>query len=279
VRTHHHSDFAAAGTAPGVSVVIPAREEAATIASIVATCAPLVGQVLVVDAASGDGTAEIAARAGAEVVQEADLLPQFGPVLGKGDAMWRALSVVRGDVVVYLDADTERFGEHFVRGLVGPLLAAPEVQFVKAFYRRPFKLGDTTEPEGGGRVTELTAKPLLAAFYPELAALHQPLSGEVAACRSLLERLPFSTGYAVEIAMLIGAWSAVGIDALAQVDLDERQNRHQPLGALRPMADAVLGAVAARLVREGRLAGVEPDVTERPPMRSARELDRGSRAI
>ena len=267
MRTHHHADFAPTGRASGVSVVIPARDEAATIGPIVATCAPLVGQVLVVDAASGDGTAEVAARAGAEVVQESELLPQFGPALGKGDAMWRALSAVRGDVVLYLDADTERFGEHFVRGMIGPLLTEPAVQFVKGFYRRPFKLGGAVQEEGGGRVTELTAKPLLREFYPELAALHQPLAGEIAARRVLLERLPFCTGYAVETAMVIDAWSEVGIDAMAQVDLDVRQNRHQPLSALRPMADAVLGAVADRLVREGRLAGDAGHVTERPPLR------------
>ena len=272
MRTYHHADFPAAGKATGVSVVIPAREEAATIGPIVAASVPLAEQVLVVDAGSRDGTAELAARAGAEVVQEADLLPEFGPVLGKGDAMWRALSAVRGDVVVYVDADTEGFGGHFVSGLAGPLLADPDVQFVKAFYRRPLKLGDEAQPEGGGRVTELTAKPLLNAFYPELADVRQPLAGEVAARRSLLERLPFSTGYAVEIAMLIDAWSAAGIDALAQVDLDVRQNRHQPLSALRPMADAVLGAVLDRLVRDGRLAGDDGRVTERPPLR---ELARG----
>jgi glucosyl-3-phosphoglycerate synthase len=264
VRSYHHAEFRDARAA-GVSVVIPAREEASTVGAVVEACVRAAEQVLVVDAGSRDGTAEVAAQAGAEVVQEAELAPELGPVLGKGDAMWRALSAVRGDVVVYVDADTEQFGEHFVRGLAGPLLTDPAVQFVKAFYRRPFRVGSERRPEGGGRVTELTAKPLLAAFYPELAAVHQPLSGEIAARRSLLERLPFATGYAVEIAMLIDAWSAVGIDALAQVDLDERQNRHQPLSALRPMADAVLAAVTQRLVREGRLSGIEADVPERPP--------------
>jgi glucosyl-3-phosphoglycerate synthase len=194
------------------------------------------------------------------VHQEADLMPDFGPVLGKGDAMWRALSVVRGEIVVYLDADTQGFGEHFVRGMTGPLLAEPSLQFVKAFYRRPFKVGETALPEGGGRVTELTARPLLRAFYPELAEVRQPLAGEVAARRELLERLPFGTGYAVEIAMLIDAWKAVGLDRMAQVDLDVRQNRHQSLSDLAPMADAVLAAVRART------GG--PSITERPPMGS-----------
>jgi glucosyl-3-phosphoglycerate synthase len=271
VRSHHHAEFAGAGRLPGVSVVLPAREEAATIGSIVEACAAVAEQVVVVDADSRDGTAEIAAAAGAEVHREAELMPSFGPVLGKGDAMWRALQVVRGEVVVYVDADTEGFGEHFVRGLAGPLLADPAVAFVKGFYRRPFKVGDTALPDGGGRVTELTARPLLRAFYPELAGVRQPLAGEVAARRELLERLPYGTGYAVEIAMLIDAWKAVGIDALAQVDLDVRQNRHQPLAELTGMADAVLGAVTVRLAREGRLReapGGRP-VVERPPMASS----------
>jgi len=276
VHTFHHADFAGAHPLPGVSVVLPAREEARTIGAIVATCAPLVEQVLVVDAASADGTAEVAARAGAEVVQESELLPELGPAIGKGDAMWRALSAVRGEIVLYLDADTEDFGEHFVRGMVGPLLADPAIQFVKGFYRRPFKVGAERRPEGGGRVTELTAKPLLAAFYPELAALHQPLAGEMAARRSLLERLPFATGYAVETAMVIDAWSAVGIDAMAQVDLDVRQNRHQPLSALRPMADAVLAAVIDRLVRAAPPTAAAGPVTERPPNRT---LDRASARV
>ena len=271
MRTYHHANFPRVHRAEGVSIVLPAREEAATIGAIASTCLELVEQVLVVDAASQDGTADVAAAAGAEVVQQGDLMPDFGPVLGKGDAMWRALAAVRGEIVLYLDADTERFGEHFVHGMIGPLLAEPDIQFVKAFYRRPFKLGAESSPEGGGRVTELTAKPLLAAFYPELAAMHQPLAGEIAARRTLLERLPFCTGYTVEIAMLIDAWNAVGIEAMAQVDLEERQNRHQPLSALRGMADAVVGGVIERLRREGRLNGIDglpTAVVERPPMAS-----------
>ena len=240
-----------------VSVVVPARNEAGTIGAILERIDA--DQVVVVDA-STDGTAEIAARAGAEVHLQEDLLPEFGPVLGKGDAMWRALSVVRGDVVVYLDADSEDFGEHFVTRLVEPL-EDPAIQFVKAHYRRPFRVGAERLPEGGGRVTELTAKPLLKAFYPELADIHQPLAGEIAARRGLLERIPFATGYAVEMAMLIDVWKQVGRGAIAQADLDVRQNRHQPLADLRPMAEAVLGVVLDRKGLGGR-----PDLVERPPM-------------
>ena len=250
------------------SVVLPAREEAATIEPIVATCVRLCDQVLVVDSASEDGTAGLAARAGAEVVQENDLLPEFGPCLGKGDAMWRALSAVRGDVVLYLDADTREFGDHFVRNMLAPLERSPAVQFVKAYFRRPFH----DAPEGGGRVTELLARPLLAALYPELREIRQPLAGEAAGRRELLERIPFGTGYSVEIAMLIDVWKEVGIDAIAQADLDVRHNRHQALSDLRPMADAVLASVLERLRREGRLRRDERSVAlvERPPMASLR---------
>jgi glucosyl-3-phosphoglycerate synthase len=170
--------------------------------------------------------------------------------------------------VCFLDADSERFGAHFVTGLLGPLISRPEVSFVKGFYRRPFRFGDLTLPDEGGRVTELMARPLLRAFYPELAAVEQPLAGELAARRELLLQLPFVTGYGVDIALLIDAYRTAGLDALAQVDLDERQNDHQPLRALGPMASAVLDAVTSRLIREGRLRADLPEVVERPPLRT-----------
>jgi glucosyl-3-phosphoglycerate synthase len=262
MRTLHHAAYTAERLATSrkasVSVCVPARNEAATIGRIVDALVDLrergvLDQVVVVDASSTDGTGGIAARGGAEVHDEGSLLPELGRVLGKGDAMWRALTVLRGDVVCYLDADSEDFGPHFALGLIGPLLCEPGIEYVKGFYRRPFKAGETAEPKGGGRVTELTARPLLNLFYPELAPLRQPLAGEIAARRSLLERLPYVTGYGVEIAQLIDAYRAVGDGAIAQVDLDVRQNRHQSLAALGPMAYAVLRAVADRLVREGRL--------------------------
>jgi glucosyl-3-phosphoglycerate synthase len=255
-----------------ISVCVPARECAETIEPIVRTLIELrdrdvVDQVTVLDAGSIDGTAELAAAAGAEVHQQAELLPDRGPVLGKGDAMWRALTILHGDVVCFLDGDSEGFGPHFACGLAGAVACEPGVHFAKAFYRRPFRAGAVELPEGGGRVNELMARPLLRRFFPELGDVRQPLAGEIAARRELLERLPFATGYAVEIAMLVDAYREVGIDGLAQVDLDVRQNRHQALSALGPMADAVLGAVAARLEREGRLAGVDvPAAVERPPL-------------
>jgi glucosyl-3-phosphoglycerate synthase len=281
IRSFHHSQFPpehlAAQRTRSASVCVPARETADTIGPIVDTLVALrergvVDQVVVVDAGSEDGTGEIAARRGAEVHREADLLDWAGPALGKGDAMWRALSVLTGDVVCYLDGDTDGFDERFACGLLGPLLCEPGARFVKAAFRRPFRVGDVELPEGGGRVNELLARPLLARFYPELADVRQPLAGEMAAERELLESLPFATGYAVEIAMLLDACREAGAEAIAQVDLDERLNRHQSLSALVPMAEAVLGAVCDRLERDGRLspgsAGARP--VERPPLRSVR---------
>jgi len=285
VRSFHHAEFPAerlrTARRETISVCVPAREEAATIAAVVAPLVALreagvVDQVVVLDDDSRDGTGAIAADHGADVIRPAALLPEFGPVLGKGDAMWRSLSVLRGELVCFVDADSEDFGAHFVCGLLGPLVCAPCVQFVKGFYRRPFNYGgDAVLPTGGGRVTELTARPLLAAFYPELAAIRQPLAGEFAARRELLERIAFCTGYAVEMGLLLDVWAHAGINALAQVDLDSRQNRHQRLEDLTPMAGAVLGAVTSRLRRAGRLAGTTEGcdgAVERPPLVEVREL-------
>jgi glucosyl-3-phosphoglycerate synthase len=267
-----------------VSVCVQAREEAATIAAVVAPLmelreAGVVDQVVVLDDDSRNGTGAIAAALGAEVVRPGGLLAGFGPVLGKGDAMWRALSVLSGDLVCFVDADSEDFGAHFATGLLGPLICAPRVQFVKGFHRRPFKHGPAqVAPTGGGRVTELTARPLLAAFYPELAAIRQPLAGEFAARRDLLERMAFCTGYAVEIGLLIDVCAGLGVDAIGQVDLGVRQNRHRPLEELAPMADCILAAVTSRLRREGRLprgTGDDgPAPPERPPLASLRAIAR-----
>jgi glucosyl-3-phosphoglycerate synthase len=266
-RRFEHSDFDDLDFTQ-VAVVLPARECARTVGPIVEALDGF-GQVLVVDAASADGTARVAEAAGAEVVQEADLLREFGPVRGKGDAMWRALSVVRHDVVVYVDADTTEFGRHFASGLAGPLLAHDHIHFVKGAYRRPFVQGDTVVEDAGGRVTELMARPLLRAFYPELAGFQQPLAGEFAGRRDLLERIAWATGYAAEISMLIDVWKEAGIDAMAEVDIGERRQPHQSLDALGRMADTILAAVCERLAREGRLdaaAVPEHQIEERPPL-------------
>jgi glucosyl-3-phosphoglycerate synthase len=291
-RLFHHSLYPASRVAKArerrglsVSVCLPARECASTIGEIVVILeqlrlAGVIDEIVVVDAASADGTAAVAAAAGAHVHQEAELLPAYGPVLGKGDAMWRALSVLEGELICFLDADTERFPPHYLHGLLGPLLCERGVSFVKGYYRRPYTAGQVSLADQGGRVNHLLARPALALFYPQLAVVRQPLAGEVAARRELLERLPFTTGYGVEIGMLIDAWRQLGLEGIAQVDLDEHRNRHQPLAALTPMATTVLATIAVRMEREGRLSGLasaakanggggSPSLpVERPPLAS-----------
>jgi glucosyl-3-phosphoglycerate synthase len=289
-RVFHHARYSPALIARArrerglaVSVCLPARECASTVPEIVGVLARLrradvIDEIVVVDAASPDGTAEVARRAGATVWQEAELMPSFGPVLGKGDAMWRALSVLGGELICFLDADTEAFPEHFATGLLGPLVREPEVCFVKAFYRRPMLAGEAELGEGGGRVNHLVARPALELFYPPLAAVRQPLAGEVAGRRELFERLPFSTGYGVEVAMVIDAWREVGLGRIAQVDLDEHHHHHQSLAALRRMALTVLATIGGRVAQEGRLAPLDGDgagvdahtPVERPPFAGVR---------
>lgn len=292
IRSFHHSQFPIEllreRKRESVTVVLPAREVADTIGSIVErllALGDLIDQIVVIDAASGDGSAAIAAGLGAEVHQESELLPEFGPALGKGDAMWRALAVARGDLIVYLDSDTRQFSAHFACGLLGPLLCEERVQFVKGHFRRPFSAAEGRElPADGGRVTELTARPLLSAFYPELAAFAQPLAGELAARRNLLERLPFACGYAIETSMLLHARHELsGTEAMAQVDLDVRYNAHKSLRDLGPMAYAVLRVILERLRDDGRLLDdhapplqtadgrlVQVELIERPPYATLR---------
>ena len=288
-RSFHHSRYDEAFLAAReqtISVCLPARDCAATIGPIVETLAALrergaIDQLVVIDGGSTDATAAIATDAGATVHPEAELMPGYGPVEGKGDAMWRALRVLDGDLVCFLDADLLEFSARYPIGLLGPLLEFDEVDFVKGFYRRPYTHGELVVADGGGRVNHLLARPALAIFYPALAGVRQPLAGEIAARRSLLERLPFVTGYGVEIAMLLDVLAAVGLDGMAQVDLDSHHNSHQPLLELSAMAYAVLKVLAVRLEREGRLLDLEPaalfvgdreydaPLRERPPMVSA----------
>ena len=233
---------------------------------------------MVVDAASQDGTADIAARGGATVVQQDELMPDTGPALGKGDAMWRALSVTAGDVVCFLDGDTLDPDPSHLRGLVGPMLADGSLRLVKGAFERPLQAGDRLLANEGGRVTELMARPLLNLHEPQLAGFAQPLAGEFAGRRELLEAIPFPVGYGVEIAVLIDALRRCGLDALAECHLGSRQNRHQSLRALGEMAYAVLSAVERR-VGDGRTAlgggylrpwedgtVVPVPVLERPPL-------------
>jgi glucosyl-3-phosphoglycerate synthase len=257
-RSFHHRDFhglAISGNGaerPTTTLVFPARNVAGTIGTILDIVndlrarTGLPDQVIVVDADSPDGTADIARGRGAEVYSENELMSGYGPAQGKGDAMWRSLSVARGDIVMFADSDTTDFREHFIYATLGPLLADQHIQFCKAAYRRPFTQGEKSLADGGGRVTELMAKPLLNLFYPELAGFVQPLAGEFAARRELFKRVPFFTGYGVEIGMMIDIFTEVGLEGMAQVDLGTRQNRHQPLASLTRMSSVVLRTLAMR---------------------------------
>lgn len=265
-RTFSAADYDVAGLAAVkattntcVSVVLPSRDEAPTITRVIEACLQLQGvlvdEVIVIDGDSTDGTRQLAADAGAVVYDRHALLPHAGPAMGKGDALWRSLSVARGDLVVFCDSDIRNPAPDFITGLLGPLLADPDVELVKAFYDRPMQVGEFTEATGGGRVTELMARPLLNMFWPELAGLIQPLSGEYAARRTLLEELPFFTGYGVEIGLLVDTLNARGAYAIGQVDLTERVHRNQPVDALSRMAFGILQVAARRLSDDGRLRG------------------------
>ncbi|MFT4035000.1 MAG: glycosyltransferase [Patulibacter sp.] len=271
----HHLHFGLRAVAErrerSVAVIVPTLNEAATIGRTVAALVALrragvLDRVLVADA-STDDTPRIAERAGAEVVRQRDLHTDLGPVLGKGDAMWRAASICTGEeVLCFVDGDSADFADHFPLALIGATAMAGH-RFAKGTYQRPFL--DTTgrRSTGGGRVTQLTAKPLLAILFPPLAAFGQPLSGEIAIERDLLARLPLATGYAVDVALLIDVWRAVGLDAMVEVDLGTRQNRHRPLHELGPMAEQVAAAI---IDRAGQWPAGDPrPFTERPPRRSA----------
>ncbi len=246
VRTVHHRDFTAQGLVRWkrgrrVSVCLPARDEAATVGRIVGCIGehlrerhPLVDEVVVVDDGSLDDTAAVARAAGARVVGAGGG--------GKGRAMWTGLAEAEGDLVAFCDADVENFGPRFVVGLLGPLLADQDVVFVKGFYERPFE----GRPGQGGRVTELLAKPLLRALFPDLSAVRQPLAGECAGRREVLEQLPFAEGYGVDVGLLLDVASRFGVGSVAQVDLGERAHRNRDLEELSRSADAVAGVVLAR---------------------------------
>lgn len=252
VRSSSHRDYplerilASKGTTT-VSVCLPARNEERTIGGIV-TCivddlvaTGVVDELVVIDDQSSDSTAAIAAAAGARVVNSASILPEHGSFHGKGSALWKSLFVTRGDVITWCDSDITEFGPRFVQGIVGALLCEDRVDFAKAFYRRPER-----EKEGGGRVTELVARPLLSLFHPELAFLRQPLSGEYGGRREVLESLPFAGGYGVEIGLLIDYINRYGSEGLIQVDLDERHHRNRDLSDLGPQAMAITQAVLRR---------------------------------
>jgi glucosyl-3-phosphoglycerate synthase len=283
-----------------VSVVLPARNEEATVGQLVAELRerwmvrlPLIDELMVIDSDSTDATADVARAAGADVVATTDVLPGHDSRPGKGEALWKSLAATTGDLVVFLDADLLGDVAHYVPGLLGPLLTDPQVLYVKGCYTRPLEVAGRVQPAGGGRVTELTARPLLNALWPELAGFVQPLGGEYAGRRSALEQVPFVSGYGVEVGLLIDLLRLGGLTALAQVDLGERRHTSQSQEALGAMAGEVVSTVLARaecgrpghqpLTASGLLTQFRHDgsgfvprsravaVDERPPMETVSE--------
>ncbi len=247
-----------------VSVCLPARNEEATVGPIVAAIVRelvdgrgVVDEVVVVDDGSTDATAAEAASAGAVVAAADDVLPELGPGTGKGEALWKALHVATGDVLVFCDADLRDFDPAFVTGLLGPMAADDRIGFVKGFYDRPV---------GGGRVTELVARPMIGLFFPELAAIRQPLGGEFAGRREVLERVPFVQGYGVDLGLLVDVAARFGLESIAQADLGVRTHRNRSLEELGAQATDVLRVALLRAGVEDR-AGWDPaGVAQRPPM-------------
>jgi glucosyl-3-phosphoglycerate synthase len=266
IKTYAHTDFlplddiAQTKQASGlrVSAVIPARNEAATIGRIVRCIgvlrqSGLVDELIVMDSASSDKTAIISAAEGARVVGVGSVCPDLSMPSGKGAALWKSLLVADGDIIVCVDADIDNFDSRFIYGLLGPLLIHDDILLVKAFYQRPLALGSQEYENHGGRVTEILVRPLLSMFYPELAHFFQPLAGEYAFRRAAMEQIPISSGYGVEISMLLEMYARWGTDVFAQVDMDRRRHRNRPVAELGKIAHGVLQALLRRLHDERKM--------------------------
>jgi glucosyl-3-phosphoglycerate synthase len=264
-RTFHHSNFwdikwlveEKERQALSISLCLPTLNEEKTIGQEIVILKaelhdryPLADEIAVVDSGSTDKTCEIATSFGADVYIASEHFTQEGNHQGKGENLWKALYLLKGDIIVYVDTDIKNIHPRFVYGLVGPLIQDPEVHYVKGFYDRPIAYSGVLRPTGGGRVTEILIRPLFSLFYPELAAILQPLSGEYAGRRSILEQIPFPVGYGVETAMLIDIYQKLGLYAFAQTDLDQRVHRNQETITLGRMAFGVLRTFMSRLQRE-----------------------------
>jgi len=237
-----------------ISLGLPTLNEEKTIGKVIRTMQtklveqyPLLDEIVVIDSNSTDRTAEIAQRLGVPVIRHPDILHQYGTLRGKGEALWKSLSVLRGDLIAWIDTDIANIHPRFVYGILGPLIREPRLMYVKGFYQRPLRMGRKLEARGGGRVTELVARPMLNLFYPELSGFVQPLAGEYAGRREALERVPFFAGYGVETGLLIDLFTLYGLNAIGQVDLEERIHRNQSLMALSKMAFEIIQVVMQRV--------------------------------
>ncbi len=266
-RTFHHSNFwdmkwlveEKERQGLKISLCLPSYNEEATIGKEIVILKselkdryPLIDEIAVIDSGSSDQTREIAASFGADVYLAEEHLRETGDHRGKGENLWKALYLLSGDIIVYVDSDINNIHPRFVYGLIGPLIRDPEVCYVKAFYDRPLAFSQGVRPTGGGRVTEILVRPLFSLFYPDLTAIIQPLSGEYAGRREILEQIPFPVGYGVETAMLIDIYEKLGLGAFAQTDLDSRVHRNQETIALGRMAFGILRTLFHRLSRQQR---------------------------
>jgi hypothetical protein len=243
-----------------ISLALPALNEEDTVGKVIQTVKstlmdqiPLLDEIVLIDSGSVDKTREIAENLGIPVYIHQEILPQYGSYHGKGEALWKSLYVVNGEIIAWIDTDIKNIDPRFVYGILGPLLDNPNIRYVKGFYRRPLRQGDKLLAGGGGRVTEITARPFINLFFPELSGLIQPLSGEYAGRRSALEKLPFFTGYGVETGLLIDLLDKYGLEAIAQVDLLERIHHNQPLPSLSKMSFAIMQVVFSRLEKRHQL--------------------------
>jgi glucosyl-3-phosphoglycerate synthase len=282
-------EAAKAKTGRTISVVLPALDEEQTIESVIDSITGLVGglvdELIVLDSGSTDDTEILSIAAGARVVSREQAVPEVAPRPGKGEALWRSLAATSGDIVVFVDSDLIDPDPMFVPKLVGPLLTGDGIHLVKGFYRRPLRVNGTEDANGGGRMTELVARPLLAALRPELGGVQQPLGGEYAGSRELLTSVPFAPGYGVEIGLLVDTYERLGLDAIAQVNLGVRAHRNRSLGELGVMSRQVVSTLLSRCGipdsgvgitqfvadGDGCLPRTEPvSLIDRPPMNTLR---------
>lgn len=294
IRTWHDPDWTvpqlvSAKAGRTVSVVLPALNEEETVAGVLDTIRPLLGglvdELVVLDSGSTDRTAERARAAGARVVSREEAVPELAPVPGKGEALWRSIAATSGDLIVFIDSDLIDPDPNYVPNLLGPLLTAEGIHHVKGFYRRPLRINESEDPRGGGRVTELVARPMLAALRPELTGIVQPLGGEYAGTRELLASVPFAPGYGVEIGLLLDTYARYGAAGLGQVNLSVRKHRNRDLMELGVMSRQIVGTMLRRCGIEDAGVGLtqyyaaggtfeprtsEVDLVDRPPVESLR---------